>query len=70
MVKKKEFDCVRMKHEIQEQILREFAGMSPDQQRRRTREMIESEPVLGKWWKRATVGIPDKEYAIDEESAE
>ena len=56
--KTKTFDCVRMKHDIQQQILREFAGLTPEEQRRKTREMIESDPVLARLWRRAEVHRP------------
>jgi hypothetical protein len=52
-MKTKTFDCVRMKHEIQQQILREFAELTPSEQRARTQRLIESDPVLARLWRRA-----------------
>ena len=49
----KEFDCVRMKHEIQQEILREMRGLSPEEQRRRTEELILADPILGRLWRKA-----------------
>ena len=51
-MKSKTFDCVKMKHDIQQAILRDLAGLSPEQQRRKTEEMIESDPVLARIWRR------------------
>lgn len=52
-MKDKQFDCVRMKHEIQQEILREMQSLSPEEQQRRTAQEIESDPVLGRLWRRA-----------------
>ena len=52
-MKAKTFDCVKMKHEIQQQILQEFSGLPVQEQRNRTRQMIESDPILGRLWRRA-----------------
>lgn len=46
-MKKKKFDCVRMKHKIQEEILEEVRGLSREEQRRWTEEQIMSDPLLG-----------------------
>ena len=50
---KKDFDCVRMKHEIQQEIRREMAGLTVDEQRRRTEEAIRADPVLARIWEQA-----------------
>ncbi len=50
---KKKFDCVQMKHEIQQRLLAEMTGLSPEEQRRLTEERIESDPILARLWKRA-----------------
>jgi hypothetical protein len=52
-MKAKEFDCVQMKYDIQQEILRDFAGLSPDERRRRTEEMIAVDPILAGIWHRA-----------------
>ncbi len=48
-MKAKSFDCVRMKHEIQQAILAEFRGLSAEEQRRKTDEMIQGDPVLARF---------------------
>ncbi len=50
-MKAKKFDCVQMKHEIQRQILAGMAGLSPEEQRRRTEQEILSDPILGRLWR-------------------
>ena len=53
-MKDKKFDCVRMKHEIQQEILREMESLSPEEQQRKTEQDIQSDPVLGRLWRHAT----------------
>ena len=50
-MKKKTFDCVQMKHDIQQAILAELQGMPPAEQRRKTEEIIASDPLLARFWK-------------------
>lgn len=45
-MKEKAFDCVRMKSEIQQRILEEIAGLSPEEQREKAVQAIESDPIL------------------------
>ncbi|MCC7291738.1 MAG: hypothetical protein IT449_06735 [Phycisphaerales bacterium] len=52
-MKPKEFDCVRMKYDIQERLAREFAGLSQEEQRRRTEAIIAGDPLLARFWGRA-----------------
>ena len=52
-MKAKTFDCVKMKHDIQQKILQEMEGLSTEEKRRRTEEAILSDPVLGRIWKNA-----------------
>jgi hypothetical protein len=47
MKKTKDFDCVRMKHEIQAQLDRQFEGMSDEEIRQEQRRLIEEDPILG-----------------------
>ena len=47
----KTFDCVKMKHDIQQKIHHEMAGFSKEEKRRRTEKAILSDPVLGHIWK-------------------
>ena len=49
-MKKKEFDCVEMKREIQQQILEEMQGLSPEEQLRRTEKAVTSDPILARFW--------------------
>ena len=47
MKKNKKFDCVKMKWDIQQQILREFAGV-PDQEAHRIQmDQVMQDPILG-----------------------
>ncbi len=46
----KEFDCVDMKHQIQQRILEEFRALTPADQQRRTEEMIRADPLLARIW--------------------
>jgi len=50
-MKPKSFDCVKMKQDIQEAILREMGGTTPEQFRKRSEELIASDPVLGHLWR-------------------
>jgi hypothetical protein len=50
-MKKKAFDCVQMKHDIQQAILAEMRGMSPAEQRKKTEEIIACDPLLARFWK-------------------
>lgn len=50
---KKEFDCVEMKHQIQEKLLAERRGMTPEQEREHQVKEILANPILGPIWKRA-----------------
>ncbi len=51
-MKKKTFDCVEMKDEIQRRVLQDMAGLTREQERRRTEERILSDPILGPLWQR------------------
>lgn len=48
---KKVFDCVRMKHEIQQKLLEKMRDMTPEEQRRFTEDIILSNPKLARFWK-------------------
>jgi len=50
-MKEKSFDCVQMKHEIQQRIREEMEGLSREEQRRRTEEAILADPVLAQIWR-------------------
>lgn len=49
-MKKKGFDCVAMKHEIQQRIAQETRGMTDEEKRRWTAERIAGNPILGPYW--------------------
>ncbi len=59
-MKEKSFDCVQMKHEIQQRILKEFAGLTPEQQRQKTQDIIQSDPALARFWKSAAGSAPSE----------
>ena len=59
MKRKKAFDCVQMKWDIQKRIRKQYEGLSPEAARRAKRETIENDPVLGPFLKRVRVlGLP------------
>ena len=57
-MKTKSFDCVKMKHDIQQQILQELTGLSLEQQRKRSQQLIESDPILARLWRRTRPAAP------------
>jgi len=50
--KNKKFDCVRMKWDIQQQILKEFAGVSDQEAHRIQMNQIMQDPILGPFCKK------------------
>jgi hypothetical protein len=52
-MKKKTFDCVKMKQDIQQEIVKETAHMSAEEKRRWTENLILSDPILARIWKSA-----------------
>lgn len=48
----KDFDCVEMKRRIQEELLKEWEGLSPEEIRRYEAEKIQANPLLAKFWTR------------------
>jgi len=50
-MKQNTFDCVKMKHDIQQRIQREMGGLSTQEKRRRTEEAIVADPLLGRIWR-------------------
>ena len=48
----KNLDCVELKRELQEQVLKERAGFTGEQLIQHDEELIEKDPVLGPLWKR------------------
>lgn len=47
MKKNKKFDCVRMKWDIQQQIQKEYAGLSDQEAHRIQMEKVMQNPILG-----------------------
>jgi hypothetical protein len=51
-----EFDCVEMKAEIQERLLREVAELGEEEARRRRAERLSRDPILGGFFRRKQTG--------------
>ena len=47
MKSKKTFDCVEMKTEVQERLLREVAELGEEEARKRRAERLSRDPILG-----------------------
>ncbi len=63
MKKKKDFDCVEMKNEIQKRLYEERKGMTPQEEREAIEnKMTTSQSPIAQWWRRvqknAETGIP------------
>ncbi len=58
MNRKKKFDCVKMKWDIQQKILKEMKGVPPEKQRAMMIERIQSDPILGPVWRKARRKTP------------
>lgn len=56
MKKEKGFDCVEMKNRIQQELEREYAGLTEEERRERIRHELETsdDPVARKWRSLAT----------------
>ena len=55
MEKAKNFDCVRMKDEIQARLMREYKGLTDEQiRRRRARKLATSQSPIAKLWRELT----------------
>ena len=52
-MRQKTIDCVKMKHDIQQRILQETAGLSTEEQRRLTEQRILADPLLARIWREA-----------------
>ena len=46
-MRNKKFDCVKMKWDIQKQILQEYAGVPDAQARRMQMQQVMEDPILG-----------------------
>ncbi len=56
---KKTFDCVQMKHEIQERLRQEFAGLTWAERNRRVRAAVAADPHLAKLLRADGATSPD-----------
>jgi hypothetical protein len=54
MKPEKEFDCVEMKAEIQERLLREVAELGEEEAQRRRAERLSRDPILGSFLRTKT----------------
>ena len=54
MKQEKLFDCVQMKTEIQERLLREIAELGEEEASRRRHERLANDPILGAFLDRQT----------------
>ena len=53
MKKKKAFDCVEIKNDVQAKLRTEFAGLSDEEERARiTRELETSDDVVARKWRK------------------
>ncbi len=52
-MKKKKFDCVQMKWDIQQKLMKEFAGLSPQEIEKIAIERMLANPAMAKFWKKS-----------------
>jgi len=52
-MKQKTFDCIKMKREIHQKMLKELQGMSLEERLADFERKIESNPILAEVWRRA-----------------
>jgi len=55
-MKKKSFNCVDMKNDIQRRLIREMQGLSVQDRRSLRDSAIQSDPLLGPLWRRLHPG--------------
>ena len=46
-MKKKNFDCVQMKNEIQQKLLKETSGLAAEERNQRLEKALAANPILG-----------------------
>ena len=51
-MKKKKFDCVQMKHEIQQKLLKQTSALSAEERNRRADKALAANPILGPFLKK------------------
>ena len=52
MMKNKKFDCVRMKRDIQQRILKEFSGLSDEETHKMQMAKVMQNPILAPFCKK------------------
>ena len=57
-MKEKVFDCVQMKSDIQQRLLKEMAGLSLEERRRRLEDQVAANPILKRLWREGGRGEP------------
>jgi len=58
MKKHKEFDCVQMKWDIQQRLLKKYSSASPKQIRSRQQDHIAADPLLGPFLRNVATSSP------------
>ncbi|MBM3859182.1 MAG: hypothetical protein FJ395_05980 [Verrucomicrobia bacterium] len=51
-MKKKAFDCVQMKWDIQRKLRKEYEGLTVAERNRLAEAKILADPILGPWWRK------------------
>ena len=64
----KPFDCVRMKWEIQQKLMRDEAGMTVEERNRHAETLALADPILGPWFHRLKAARPG-ELSLAEDAA-
>ena len=67
---KKKFDCVQIKNDIQQKLLKEYKGLSLEKRKELMNNKISNDPILGSWMKAAKRKHFDQVQMVAEESAE
>ncbi len=69
--KKKDFDCVEMKNEIQQKLQKEWEGLTFEQiQDRIQHHLSTSDDRLAQWWRRANALAAARQEAIERTTRE
>ena len=71
---KKDFDCVQMKHDIQQKLMKEFEGLTLEERKKIIADRIAADPILGPLWKNSprirTAGLVTTESFATPEKTE
>ncbi len=52
MKKKKSFDCVQMKWDIQQKLMKEYEGLTLEERKKLMEQKILADPILGPWYRK------------------